>query len=221
MRNKLVIIVFSGFLLVFGLGYIFNPQREFSEMENHYLSIRPDFTWKNYLKGEFTADFDSYTADQILGKDLLVETNVAANYAVGISRVNQVYIGKDQYLIQDYQKPDDQLNANLNYIRGFAAEHPEADMSLLIVPNVNEIYPEKLPQFAETYSQATVISQIQSTLEPDVTVIDASDTSGSRKGMLSGHRSPAAGRQECFPAAVRQLPAASALPRHAPCHWLR
>ncbi len=174
MRNKIEIVVFIMVIAFFGIGYIVYPQREFSEMENRYLTTRPEFSWKDLLNGDYTAKFDTYTADQILGKDLLVETNVAANYAVGISRVNQVYIGKDQYLIQDYQKPGDQLNANLNYIRGFAAEHPEVDMRLLIVPNVNEIYPEKLPRFAETYSQATVISQIQSTLEPDVTVIDAS-----------------------------------------------
>ena len=135
MRNKLVIIVFSGFLLVFGLGYIFNPQREFSEMENHYLSIRPDFTWKSYLKGEFTTDFDSYTADQILGKDWFVKSNVALNRAVGISEINQVFIGKDGYLIQDYQKPGDQLQKNLEYIRAFAEENPDVPMTMLLAPN--------------------------------------------------------------------------------------
>lgn len=172
MRNKLVIIVFSGFLLVFGLGYIFNPQREFSEMENHYLSIRPDFTWKSYLKGEFTTDFDSYTADQILGKDWFVKSNVALNRAVGISEINQVFIGKDGYLIQDYQKPGDQLQKNLEYIRAFAEENPDVPMTMLLAPNASEIYPEKLPALAETYSQETVIGQAEEVLSGSAEVVD-------------------------------------------------
>lgn len=175
MRNKLVIIVFSGFLLVFGLGYIFYPQREFSEMENHYLSIRPDFTWESYLKGEFTTDFDSYTADQILGKDWFVKSNVALNRAVGISEINQVFIGKDGYLIQDYQKPGNQLQKNLEYIRAFAEKNSDVPMTMLLAPNASEIYPEKLPVLAETYSQETVIGQAEEMLFGSVEVVDPTE----------------------------------------------
>lgn len=175
MRNKIVIFVFLGFLLFFGLGYIFLPQREFSEMENHYLNLRPDFTLKSYLNGDFTQEFEDYTADQILGKDLFVKTNVLLNRVVGISEINQVFIGKDGYLIQDYQQPGDQLTKNLEYIRQFAQENPDVEMTMLLVPNASEVYPEKLPTLAQTASQQEVTEQIRSTLKDSMTVVDAFD----------------------------------------------
>lgn len=172
MRNRMIIIVFIIFISFFGLGYIFMEQREFSEMENRYLTLRPDFTWKNYISGEYTKTFESYTADQILGKDLFVKGNVAVNRCFGITEINQVYIGKDGYLIQDYQEPDTILAENLNYMKLFAAENPDVTMTLMLAPNANEIYPERLPAFATTYPQAEVINQIQTELNSYMNIVD-------------------------------------------------
>lgn len=181
MRDKIVIIVFLGFLSVFGLGYIFLPQREFSEMENHYLNLRPDFTLKDYINGDFTQEFEDYTADQILGKDLFVKSNVMLNRMVGISKINQVYIGRDGYLIQDYQEPGEQLTKNLEYIKQFAQENPDVEMTMLLAPNVNEIYPELLPPLAQTYSQAKITEQAEQELQDAMTVVDVTDTLYSHK----------------------------------------
>lgn len=175
MRDKIEIILFLIFIIFFGLGYIIFPQREISEMENRYLSLCPEFHWKEFVSGEFSEDFEAYTADQILGKDMLMQTNVAVNRGLGISRINEVYIGRDGYLLQDYQEPDSVLEQNISYIRSFAIQNPEVDMTMLIVPNVNEIYPEKLPAFAETYPQEDVIGQFQTTLDNHVTVVDVTE----------------------------------------------
>lgn len=175
MRDKIEIIVFLIFIAFFGLGYLIFPQREVSEMENRYLTLCPEFTWEGFLNGEFTEQFETYTADQILGKDLFVKTNVAVNRGFGISEINEVYIGKDGYLIQDYQEPDAVLEENLNYIQMFAEKNPEIDMTMLIVPNANEIYPEVLPEFAETYSQTEIMEQIKRTLGNHISVVDATE----------------------------------------------
>lgn len=176
MRDKLEIILFLIFIAVFGLGYLIFPQREVSEMENRYLALCPEFHWKEFINGEFSADFEDYAADQILGKDEFMMLNVAVNRGIGVSRINQVYIGRDGYLIQDYQEPDSVLEQNISYIQGFAQEHPEIDMTMLIVPNVNEIYPEKLPAFASTFPQTEIIGKLQRALEGDVRVVDGTDT---------------------------------------------
>lgn len=175
MRDKIEIIIFLIFIAIFGLGYIIFPQREISEMENRYLSLCPEFHWKEFLSGEFSEDFEDYAADQILGKDAFMKTNVAINRGLGVSKINQVFIGQDGYLIQDYQEPGEVLEQNIGYIQSFARENPEADMSMLIVPNVNEIYPEKLPPFASAYPQSEVIARIQQNLGGNMTVIDGTD----------------------------------------------
>lgn len=175
MRNKVEIIVFIIFLSVFGFGYLFFKQREFSELENNYLSLCPKFTWESFLNGDFSEDFDEYTADQILGKDVFVKLNVAMNRSCGITEINDVYFGREGRLIQDYQAPGSVLDENLTYLRRFAEENSEIDMTMLVIPNANEIYPEELPAFAETCEQAGIISRIRSGLGNSISVVDATD----------------------------------------------
>lgn len=182
MRNKIEILLFLIFIAFFGLGYLVLEQREFSEMENRYLEQCPKFTWKGFVDGEFTEKFETYTADQILGKDVFVKSNVAVNRVLGITEINQVYIGKEGYLIQDYQEPGEVLEDNIRYLQAFAEENPEIDMTFLIAPNVNEIYPEYLPAYAETYSQELVIDRLQTSLEGRMTVVDVTEALREHKG---------------------------------------
>lgn len=172
MRNRIQIIVFIAFLAFFGLAYIIFPQREFSEMENDYLTLCPEFHWKEFLSGDFSRDFEEYTADQILGKDWFVKNQVLIRRGLGVTEINNVYIGKDGYLIQDYQEPTSIFQENLNYIQNFAIENPEVEITMLVAPNVNEIYPEKLPLFAETYPQAQVLKEIENQLGNVVKIVD-------------------------------------------------
>ena len=176
MKDKVHILVFIIFLSFFGLVYLIFPPREFSELENHYLTQFPQFSWKDLSNGTFTETFDSYTADQILAKDLFVQSHVALDRCLGITQINGVFFGKNGYLIQDYQEPDSQLQDNLNHIKTFAQEHPNVEMTFLIAPNASEIYPEYLPAFAETASQAEVIRQVRANLEGDLRIIDVTDT---------------------------------------------
>lgn len=183
-KNIIVIVVFVIFIAYFGLSYIIFPEREFSEMENRYLETFPEFSWENFINGDFSEDFESYTADQIFGKDLFVKGHVAYSRALGISEVNQVFFGKEGYLIQDYQEPDSVFSDNLNYILTFAQEHPEIDMTFLVAPNVNEIYPEYLPDFATTYPQSQVIAKMENTLAP---VLEDADQTDGKSGEITGN----------------------------------
>lgn len=175
MRDKIEIIVFVIVLSFFGFGYLFFGQREFSELENHYLSLCPEFSWESFLNGEYTSKFDEYTADQVLGKDVFVKMNVAMNRSCGVTKINDVYFGREGWLIQDYQAPGSVLDENLTYIRRFAEENPEVDMTMLMIPNSSQIYPEMLPAFAETHDQTEVISRIRSRLGNSISVVDATD----------------------------------------------
>ena len=176
-KNIIIVIFFLVFLGFFGLGYIVYPDRDFSEMENRYLEELPSFTWKDFLSGDFAERFEKYTADQIIGKDFFVKSQVAYKRVLGISEINQVYFAENGYLIQDYQEPGEVFSDNLEYICEFANENPEVDMTFLIIPNASEIYPEYLPEFAETYSQSEVIDTMKERLtKSNVKMVDATDT---------------------------------------------
>ena len=74
--NFIIIMVFLTFIGFFGIAYIIVPDREYSELENRYLTTFPELSWERLMSGEFMSDFDSYTADQIYGKDLFVKGNL-------------------------------------------------------------------------------------------------------------------------------------------------
>ena len=181
-HNIIIILVFLCFLGFFGIAYIVVPDREYSELENRYLTTFPELTAERLFNGEFMSDFDSYTADQIYGKDLFVKGNVAYNRILGIKEINQVFIGKEDYLIQDYQEPGDLLDENLASIEEFAEAHPELPIAVLLAPNANEIYPEMLPSFVKTYPQSRVMVRANAVLSADnLTFVDATGTLAAKK----------------------------------------
>ena len=181
-HNIIIILVFVCFLGFFGIAYIVVPDREYSELENRYLTTFPELTAERLFNGEFMSDFDSYTADQIYGKDLFVKGNVAYNRMLGIKEINQVFIGKENYLIQDYQEPGDLLDENLASIEEFAEAHPELPIAVLLAPNANEIYPEMLPSFVKTYPQSRVMVRANAVLSADnLTFVDATGALAAKK----------------------------------------
>lgn len=174
MRDKITAIAFLIFILVFGIGFLLLPDREFSEMENRKLAQCPDFFVSSFLKGDYTADFETYMSDQMLFKDTFVSVKVDTLKAMGHRLVNGVFFGKDGYLIQQYEKPGAQLSENIGHIKAFA-HSTELPITFLLAPNASEIYPEKLPALTACYSQKEVISGVEAELSGSLCLVDATD----------------------------------------------
>lgn len=174
MRNKVSAIIFIIFILFFACGFWILPDREFSDMENRNLTTLPKFTFKSFLDGEFTASFEEYMSDQMILKDALVSFKVDMVKTIGQKLVGGVFFGEDGYLIQQYSMPDEQLQKNLAEIKTFADSAP-VPVTLLMVPNASEIYPEKLPPLTECYSQSTVIAWMIEELGDSLQFVDATD----------------------------------------------
>lgn len=174
MKNKISAIVFLIFIGIFAAGYFIVEDREFSDMENRYLTTMPKFSLDSFANGTFTSDFESYMADQVIFKDNLVTLKTDLSRLCNMTQVNGVYFGEEDYLIQDYEKPTELLDSNLNYIKTFAQRN-EIPMTMLLVPNASYIYEDKMPLFGETYPQDAVISQVRDALSSELTFVDASD----------------------------------------------
>lgn len=174
MRNKVSAIIFIIFILFFACGFWILPDREFSDMENRNLTTLPKFTVKSFLEGDFTSSFEEYMSDQMILKDTLVSFKVDTVKTMGQKLVNGVFFGEDGYLIQQYCMPDEQLEDNLDEIKNFA-DSVSVPVTLLMVPNASEIYPEKLPPLTECYSQSAVIARIEERLGDSLQFVDATD----------------------------------------------
>ncbi len=175
MGNKISAIVFIIFIGIFAVGSWIVPDRAFSDMENRNLAQMPELTLGTFLDGTFSENFETYMADQMMGKDAFVTLKVDTVKATGQKLMNGVFFGQDGYLIQKYDKPGEQLTKNLDYVKKFS-ETCGLPVTFLMVPNASEIYADKLPALTECYSQKTVISQVQQSLSDSVTFVDATET---------------------------------------------
>ncbi|MFW2551600.1 DHHW family protein, partial [Klebsiella pneumoniae] len=73
----LTISLFAAFLALFAAVHLALPDRAFSPLENRTLAQRPAFTVDGLLDGSFTADVETYIADQFPLRDGLTALKAA------------------------------------------------------------------------------------------------------------------------------------------------
>lgn len=149
------------FLLVLFLGAIaiwVLPDRTFSPEENRNLQQRPSPTVETILDGVFSTDFETYLSDQFPLRDFFIGVKALSERAQLKQDNNGVYFGKDGYLFEVLEAPDQSiLDKNLS---GFqllpqAAGKP---LSLLLIPSSAQSLPQLLPPFAPQYDQQETLS---------------------------------------------------------------
>lgn len=175
MRNKLIVIVFIIYILVFSLGSVIAKDRHFSMMENRNLAQFPKANVESVLNGDFSESFENYMSDQLVFKDFLVRLKVGENRILNQSSVNGVFFAKDNMLIQDYKNPYNQLSKNVGYVSEFVCQNQDFSVSWLIIPNACYIYEDKLPAYASCYDQKEVLAYILGNADESINVIDCSN----------------------------------------------
>ena len=157
-------------LIIFGLsiGNLAYPERTFSEKENRYLAVKPEFTWRSLYSGSFSGDFEKYTTDQFIYRDTWTEVKALCEIARLKRDNNGVYIGSDGYLLGKYQESDInkvRLEENINYLVGFvdkiSKQLGQNKVSVVIVPMSSSILKDKLPPFAYGFDQDAMIDSIK------------------------------------------------------------
>lgn len=174
MKNKVITILFVGYIFFFCIGSIIMKDRDFSEMENRSLQQFPELSGKTLVNGTFTEEFEEYMCDQIILKDTLVRIKVHTNRFLGQSLVNNVYFSEDDMLIGKYNNPYEQLDVNLGYVNEFAELNPDLNVIWLVAPNASYIYEDKLPDYATSYDQGEVLAYLADNTVQDIKLIDCS-----------------------------------------------
>lgn len=162
--EKITIAVFC--FLFFGL-FIINiilPDKEFSQTENRYLKQPPEFSLKTLLSGDFTKSYENYLTDQFSFRNIWIELKTASEITLGKNENNNVYICKDGYLIERFEKPSyDRVDKNIASINTFS-EKLNIPVYFMLVPNAVKINEDKLPRFAQNYDQLKLIKYAEETL---------------------------------------------------------
>ena len=155
--DKLLIIFFIVSLFLFSFLFFLLPHQRFSELENRYLQKLPDLTLENILSSSYATEVESYVTDHFPFRNKWLEVKSISEQARLQKENNGIYKGKNGYLFEKFQKPDDQkLQGYLASVNEFAARHSDVEVTFLLAPTSVGIYPEYLPWLAPSYSQEKV-----------------------------------------------------------------
>ncbi|MBP3544661.1 MAG: hypothetical protein J6J86_10570 [Lachnospiraceae bacterium] len=173
LSRRFPVLLIWAMILLLTVFLCVSEKKEFSEQENRYLSSFPEFSWEALKDGDYTADLESYLADHFPFRDFFMGVKTGFELFTGSKEINDVYIAKDGYLIEKYQKP---MNTEkiIRVFNSLDEAVTEAEVYLMLVPTASEIYADKLPKNAPVGSQMATLTQIYEETECEaVYVADA------------------------------------------------
>ncbi|MDO5337132.1 MAG: DHHW family protein, partial [Eubacteriales bacterium] len=168
-------IVFCLTLVVFIAANLLKKDSSFSDSENRMLAQRPEFSFSSIADGSFMKDFESYVSDQFFMRDSWISLKLLEDKLLGKKESNGVYLGKQGYLMEIPDAPDEEnLARNLRAIQDFYSRHTDLRISMALIPNSFHILKDKLPANAPVRNQAEDIARITGTLGQSVNFLDVS-----------------------------------------------
>ncbi len=139
--------------------------KTYSAQENRTLAQRPPFSFSALADGSYMKNMETYLSDQIVGRDAFIKAKTAVDVFFGKREENNVYIGKNHFLIE---KPTayDEKNMKEIYtcINSVTKNAGKAKSYIMIAPNASYVLEDKLPFGAENTDQKQQIQKIYSSL---------------------------------------------------------
>ena len=139
------------FLTFIGVFFILNlvlPDRQFSEQENRYLQMKPEFSFKSLFFGDYTSKFETYTTDQFTFRDEWITLKAASELALGKQENNDVHLCENGTLIAGYERPENSaLDANMSALNALV-ENTDAQVYFALIPDKSDLYASLLPKNA-------------------------------------------------------------------------
>lgn len=148
------------FLAFIGAFFILNlvlPDRQFSEQENRYLQMRPEFSFKSLFSGDYTSKFETYTTDQFTFRDEWITLKAASELALGKQENNDVHLCENGTLIEGFKRPENSvLDSNMSALNTLVG-NTDADVYFALIPDKSDLYSSLLPKNAPNDSEKEVI----------------------------------------------------------------
>ena len=176
MKNKkadiLTCVLFCGFVFAMLVLYLVLPGQDFSEKEKRYLAESPKLTWKTLTSGEFGEDVESWLADHIPGRDLLVGLNAYVDKLTGRQVTKDVYVAQGGFLVEAPVVWDEAAaKKNMAAINAFA-EKAGKPVDLMIVPSAGFCLEDRVEGLADPYRDTEIIRDIYAMAGETVEGID-------------------------------------------------
>ena len=148
------------FLAFIGAFFILNlvlPDRQFSEQENRYLQMRPEFSFKSLFSGDYTSKFETYTTDQFTYRDEGKTLKAASELALGKQENNDVHLCENGTLIEGFKRPENSvLDSNMSALNTLVG-NTDAKVYFALIPDKSDLYASLLPKNVPNDSEKEVI----------------------------------------------------------------
>ncbi|MBS5822325.1 MAG: hypothetical protein KID00_00450 [Clostridium argentinense] len=176
----------SALLLLFIGGIVIlnvlTSDKIFSDSENRNLEQLPKFSFKNLMKGKFTTNYEKYVSDQFALRDFWIGVKSDSDRIIGKKENNDVYLGKDGFLIQKFNKPEDKdLKDKVEIINSFDNLTPNVNKYFMLVPTATKILEDKLPNYAADSDELTYIDKVKKSINSNINFVDLYDALSSKK----------------------------------------
>lgn len=152
------------------------PDKSFSDEENRVLAGKPKLSFSSLTSGKYMTDYESYVADQFPWRNGWIHLKLNIERLFGKSESNGVYLGKDDYLIEQLSEPDTEaVDRNLDAISAFSKKHSDLKVHTVFVPNAAYICADKLPFQAPVRSQKEDLLYLSSGLAAEAGFVDLTE----------------------------------------------
>ena len=182
-KQKLPAAYFIGFMfailiLVLSVVNLFSGTKTVSETENRELAQKPELTVQSAVSGNYAKQYQEYFNDQFVFRDSWIKLKTGLDRLLGKVEENGVYIGKNGYLIEKFEKPDqDTVNGTLEAMKTWKQKYKDITQYAMIVPTASNILKDKLPAMALTADQDSYIDQAYQFLsDQGISTVDVRDT---------------------------------------------
>ena len=199
---KLMIALFTVVTLAIPVTTAVLPKQERSENENRSLADFPDIVNHNKMdkaenlgdvvgaikwdyitvrdENSWMDDFENYFSDHLAGREEWVRVRNEIEMLAGKKEINGVYTLDDQ-LIQAFKEYDpDTVQKSIDAMNGFAANHPDMQVSLMLAPTAQELFSSEIPAYAGYLSEKSFIDECYKKMS-GISTVDC-------LSFLSGHK---------------------------------
>ena len=169
--------ILAVFLLIYiGIIIFFNnitADKVFSESENRRLEQTPNFSISQVVDGRYTTNYEKYISNQFPMRDFWIGIKSSMEKLMGKKENNGIYLGKDGYLLEKFNKPKmEELESKVDKINRFALNIPDKSIYFMLIPSGAEILKDKLPNYAPNDSQLEIIETTKKSLSDKIDFVD-------------------------------------------------
>ena len=148
----------------------------FSENENRRLEQAPKFSTTQIMDGRFTSNYEKYISDQFPLRDFWIGVKSRTEKILGKEENNGVYIGKDGYLMEKFEKPEEKdINFKIDNINSIITNVENTDKYFMLIPNSTKVLEDKLPPYAPNTDQLVYINKVKDSIDDSIRFIDLYD----------------------------------------------